>query len=225
MRFSFRKRKHWVPWENEMALKTVHFTPAFKFILILFIVFTPVNSVQALNSKSSGDTLPLLDTFVSQIRNGRAAELRGVYVPEIFAARIVQQPMGKNEFVSPRQNIVTQFGLASHFDSTGLLAHNNLAGANFSLLAKDQIFYLIYGDGQISAFVVTEILRYQALEPDSPLSEFVDLANGDSLTTSEAFSEVYDRPGQVIFQTCIAMGKNLSWGRLFVIAEPSIQKP
>ena len=133
--------------------------------------------------------------------------------------------MGNNEFVSPRKNIVTQFDRAFHFGSTGLLAHNYLAGYSFSLLEEDQVFYLIYGDGQISAFVVTEILRYHALEPASASSKFMDLGNGDLLTTSEAFSKIYNRPGQVIFQTCISKGKNLIWGRLFVVAEPYSQKP
>ena len=184
-----------------------------------------MRSVQALISQTVGDSLPLLDTFVSQIRNGRSADLRGIYIPEILAARVVQQPIGNNEFVSPRQNVVTQFELASRAGSMGLLAHNNLAGKSFSLLEEDQIFYLIYGDGQISAFVVTEILRYQAWEPTSALSGFMDLENDDLLTASEAFSAVYNRPGQVIFQTCISMDNVLTWGRLFVIAEPYSQEP
>ncbi|HEU0297201.1 MAG TPA: hypothetical protein VFR47_30955, partial [Anaerolineales bacterium] len=167
-------------------LKSIPSIRAFSALFILFMTFIPVNSVQALMSHSHGDSLPLLDVFVSQIKNGRSADLRGIYIPEILAARVVQQPIGNNEFVSPRQNVVTQFELASRAGSTGLLAHNYLAGESFSLLKEDQKFYLIYGDGQISAFVVTEILRYEALEPTSALSEFRDLENDDLLTASEA---------------------------------------
>jgi hypothetical protein len=92
-------------------------------------------------------------------------------------------------------------------------------------LETDQKIYLIYGDGQISTLVVTKILRYQALEPNSTSSKFIDLNTNDSLKASEVFSKVYTRQGQVIFQTCISAGDELSWGRLFVIAEPYSHKP
>ncbi len=208
-----------------MALKSIRSILAVSFILFLFTDIIPVDSVQALSSYSHTDNLPLLNEFVSQVKNGQTGELRGIYVPEILATRVVQQPKGNNKFVSSRQNIVTQFELASRFGSIGLLAHNHLAGERFSLLEENQKFYLIYGDGQISAFVVTEVLRYHALNPTSASSEFIDLENSNALTASKLFSKVYDRPGHVIFQTCISTGKNLSWGRLFVIAKPYSQKP
>jgi hypothetical protein len=208
-----------------MVLKFIRSIRTFSLTFVLFMAFMSVRSVQALIDHTVSDSLPPLDAFVSQIKNDQPAELRGIYIPEILAARVVQQPRGNNEFVSPRQNTLTQFDLASQVGSIGLLAHNNLAGKSFSLLEEDQVLYLIYGDGQISAFVVTEILRYQALEPTSALSGFRNLENDDLLTASEAFSAVYHRPGQVIFQTCISGGKTLTWGRLFVIAEPYAQEP
>ena len=204
-------------------LKSIRSIRAFSVLFILFMTFIPVNGVQALMGHPHGDSLLLLDAFVSQIRNGQSTDLRGLYIPEILAARVVQQPIGNNEFVSPRQNVVTQFELASRVGSTGLLAHNYLAGESFSSLKEDQKFYLIYGDGQVQTFVVTEILRFQALQPTNPWSEFRDLENGDFLTASAVFSKVYDKPGRVIFQTCITIGSNISWGRLFVIAEPYSQ--
>ena len=204
-----------------MALKHLRSILTLSFIAILLATFVPVENVRALGRAPQTGDLPLLETFVSQLRNGHAGEVRGIYVPELLALRVVQQPSGDNEFVSPRQNIVTQFDLASSFGSTGLLAHNYLAGETFSLLEKNTEFYLIYGDGQISAFVITEILRYQALEPASTASRFVNLETNDLLTAPELFSEVYDRSGNVIFQTCISKGSDLGWGRLFVIAEPS----
>jgi hypothetical protein len=208
-----------------MALKSIRSILTLSFLFILFSTLIPTRAVQALSSHFSTGRLPLLDAFVSQIKNGQADDLRGVYVPEILAARVVQQPMGKNEFVSPRQGIATQFGLASQFGSTGLLAHNYLAGESFSLLKEGQKFYLIYGSGRTSAFVVKEILKYRALEPTSTSSDFVDLENSDLLTASELFSKIYDRQGQVIFQTCIYAEGNRAWGRLFVIAEPYANKP
>ena len=213
------------PGKIQMALKPIRITLASSFIfLILCTILIPTESAQALQSRFHDYDLPLLNAFVRQVKNGQSDQLRGIYIPEILAAPVVQQPDGNNEFVSTRQNIVTQFGLASKFGSTGLLAHNNLAGVSFSLLEKGQKFYLIYGDGQLSAFIVTEIQRYQALEPNSTSSKFMSLNDNKLLTASELFTKVYNRPGQVILQTCISTGENLGWGRLFVIAEP-ISKP
>jgi hypothetical protein len=204
-----------------MALKSLRSILA-NFILLfaLSTAFFPTYGVQALSSNSSSNNLPLLNVFVDQVKNGQSDQLRGVYIPEILAAPVVQQPKENNGFVSSRQNIVTQFGLASQFGSIGLLAHNNLAGASFSQLEVDQKIYLVYGDGQISTFVVTEILRYQALRPTSPSSKFIDLKTNDLLRAAEVFSKIYDRQGQAVFQTCISKGDKLSWGRLFVVAEP-----
>jgi hypothetical protein len=209
-----------------MALKSFR-----SLLTSIFIFFTlsatliPSYGVQALSSDSHTNNLPLLNVFVSQVKNGQSDQLRGVYIPGILAAPVVQQPAGKDGFVSPRQNILTQFGLASEFGSTGLLAHNNLAGASFSQLETNQKIYLIYGDGQIKTFVVTKILRYQALEPNSTSSKFIDLNTQDSLRAAEVFSKVYNRQGKVVFQTCISAGDEPSWGRLFVVAELYSQKP
>jgi hypothetical protein len=208
-----------------MALKFTRSILVVSFILVLVTTLIPIGNVKALNSQFHASNLTLLNLFVSQVTNGQADELRGVYVPGIFAARVIQQPDGNDEFVSSRQNILTQFELASQFGATGLLAHNDLAGERFFLLNKGRIFYLVYGDGQIAAFIVTEILRYQALEPNNTSSKFMNLENYDLLTAPELFSKVYTRSRQVIFQTCIAEGENLSWGRLFVNAEPYSHKP
>lgn len=224
--FSFRRRTIGRPGKIYMALKSIRSLLANIFIFFtLSATLIPSYGVQALSSHSHSDNLPLLNAFVSQVKNGRSDQLRGVYIPEILAAPVVQQPAGNDGFVSPRQNIVTQFGLASEFGSTGLLAHNTLAGASFSQLEADQKIYLIYGDGQIVTFVVTKILRYQALEPNNTSSKFIDLNTNESLKASDVFSKVYNRQGQVIFQTCISEGAELSWGRLFVIAEPYSHKP
>jgi len=72
----------------------------------------------------------------------------------------------------------------------------------------------------MSAFVVTEILRYQALDPNNTSSKFVDLETNRLLSARDLFAKVYKRRGQVIFQTCIAAGQEPSWGRLFIVSEP-----
>lgn len=208
-----------------MVLKSIRSILTVSFVLILFTVLIPMGNVQALSSHLSTDSLPLLDRFVGQGKNGEMDDLRSIYIPGILVAPILQQPRGQGEFVSPRQNVVTQFGLASKFGSAGLLAHNYLAGESFAHLEKGQKFYLVHKDGQTSAFMVTEIWRYQALEPANTSSDFMNLGDGAILTASELFLKVYNRPGQVILQTCISVDEDLSWGRLFVIAEPYFPEP
>jgi len=189
-------------------------------IAVLCGTVLPTRNVHALNNYPDDVALLAMDIFIEQIKNGEAGELGGIYIPEILAARVVQQPSGMDAFISPWENVMTQFGMAAKFGSTGLLAHNYLAGRNFARLTEGQKFFLVYGDGQTSMFRVSEILRFQALEPYSTSSAFVDLKNDSTLTTTELFMKVYGRPGQVVLQTCIEADGNASWGRLFVIAEP-----
>ena len=77
-----------------------------------------------------------------------------------------------------------------------------------------------YGDGSISKYVVTDIQEYQALQPDSPRSDFRDLGTDKVISASELFKRMYMESEQVTFQTCIWKGDEDSWGRLFVIADP-----
>lgn len=203
-----------------MALRSIRTIFTISLITILCSTIIPAGNVHALTGHFNSVDLPDLDVFIEQVKNGQADELRGIYIPGILAARVVQQPAGMAGFVSPWQNVVTQFSLASKVGSTGLLAHNYLAGKSFALLQDGQEFHLVNGDGKISTFIVSEILQFQALEPSSTLSPFMDLENGDILTYAELFTKVYNRPGQVVFQTCIVAGGNPAWGRLFIIAEP-----
>lgn len=202
-----------------MALKHLRFVSILCLLITLGTSWIPRGQAHALTAPRVGN-LPSLQAFASQIKTGTANDLVGVYIPEILAAQVTSQPKGDAGFVTPWPDFVTQFSDAARFGSTGLLAHNYLAGQSFSQLGKNQTFNLIHGDGTTFAFVVTGILRYQALEPNSVTSTFKNLETGESLTASELFLQVYDRPGMVILQTCIAANGNPSWGRLFIIAEP-----
>lgn len=68
---------------------------------------------------------------------------------------------------------------------------------------------------------VTAAESYQALVPNSPYSDFVNLDDptGKVITSSELFKHVYARPDTLVFQTCINANGDPSWGRLFVTAE------
>ncbi len=114
-------------------------------------------------------------------------------------------------------SVPAQFGYVAQMPGTPalvLLAHNDFSGRYFhSLSYEDPIYY------QGKTYRVTELLSLQALTPDSPTSEFVNLESGKYLTTNAAWYLAYDRPGYIVLQTCIPRGDVKTWGRFFVIAE------
>jgi hypothetical protein len=166
------------------------------------------------------ETLPTLASFINSVRDGNASTLRGVYVKGVMAYPIVQQPSGYAGYVSPDSQVVTQFNMAAEVGNVGLLAHNYLAGTSFTQLANGQEVSLVYGDGHVETFVITQILRYQALDPYSTSSDFRNLKTGISISATELFRQVYRGDRHVTFQTCIEANGNSSWGRLFIIATP-----
>ena len=79
---------------------------------------------------------------------------------------------------------------------------------------------MVYGDGHVEYFVITEVLHYQALQPTSPYSSFRNLDKDETLSAENMFKRVYFGDRHLTFQTCIAQDGEASWGRLFVIATP-----
>jgi hypothetical protein len=185
-------------------------------IIIACLLFNPIPA-QALEK---GETLPVFSEFSKTVQNNQPGLLRGVYVSDVLALPVVPQPTGKAGYVSFNDGEITQFGMASQFGNVGLLAHNNLSGRFFSKLAVGQEVRLVYGDGKVEYFVISQILPYQALQPTSPYSSFRDTTNDEKLTAEQLFKKVYQGDRHVTFQTCIEAKGNLSWGRLFVIAVP-----
>jgi len=186
--------------------------------IFLSILINPL-PVGALDN--GGASLPDFQDFSETVRNSSQADvLRGVYVPEVLALPVVQQPAGNAGYVSPRDGEITQFGMVSQFGNVGLLAHNHLSGKSFSQLAPGQEVRLVYGNGRIEYFVITELVSYQALQPTSPYSSFRSLDGRETLTAEQMFKRVYFGDRHVTFQTCVEANGNLSWGRLFIIAIP-----
>ena len=163
---------------------------------------------------------PAFTDFSKSVQNGQKDVLRGIYVTDALALPVIQQPVSNAGYVSSKDGEATQFGMASQFGNIGLLAHNHLAGKSFSQLTIGQEVRLVYGDGRVEYFVITEILKYQALQPTSPYSSFKNLNKDETLTAEQMFKRVYLGDQHVTFQTCIEANGNLSWGRLFVIAIP-----
>lgn len=195
-------------------------------VVLLFSLNAPLVPVTADNGSQAtaekvADLSLSLEDFSLQVKNGNSSQSVGVYANDNFAYPIVQQPSGNAGYVSSTAGVVTQFSMASSYGSIGLIAHNHLAGAKFSLLQVGDIITLVYGDGSAHSYKVTQIRQYQALSPTSPYSNFVDLYDSSTtLSATTLFMNIYASSGRLVLQTCIARDGQSSWGRLFVIAEP-----
>ena len=141
--------------------------------------------------------------------------------PGVFSLDIVQQPTDNPGYVSRQEDKITQFRLASEYGSKGFLAHNDLAGAQFFDVQLGDVLTIRYRDSSVETFEVVQIRHLQAVSPLSPYSRFLDLDNNnDSLSAVDLFYQTYGVKDTVVLQTCIANGDELSWGRLFIIAQP-----
>jgi hypothetical protein len=210
--------------EKPMTLKNPTLRTALNASLLLAIflsIFLNPNSAFALGNGESA--LPKFSDFSKAVQNGEASVLRGVYVADVLALPIVQQPAGNAGYVSTDDGKLTQFGMAAQFGNVGLLAHNHLSGKSFAQLTVGQEVRLVYGNGKVEYFVITEVLQYQALQPTSPYSSFYNVNKDETLTAEQMFKRVYFGDRHVTFQTCIAKDGNPSWGRLFVVATPKPQ--
>jgi hypothetical protein len=162
-----------------------------------------------------------LDDFISQIVNGNAWQIVGVYSPELFSLEVHQQPSNNPGYVSSLPGVATQFSMASDYGSTGLLAHNTVSGTVFYELIVGQLILVVYGDGSIEHYRVNNLSSFQALSPSSAYSDFVNLdAAGSRLNASQLFNQIYSVRDRLVLQTCIANDGNPNWGRFFVTASP-----
>jgi hypothetical protein len=145
-----------------------------------------------------------------------------IYAKGKFNLEIVEQGNKGGSYVSSNPDVLTFFSLSKKFGSIGLVAHNFLSGEEFYELEEGDIIHIKNGSSEIHAFRVSESLSYQAIEPKSVRSDFVDLETGEFLNTKELFMRTYGRSGKLILQTCIERDGNYEWGRYFIIAESII---
>lgn len=148
------------------------------------------------------------------------SQITNVSVEGLFSYNVVQQPYDNPAFVSFKPDTVTEFGTASDTISRGLLAHNDLAGEIFFRVKVGDVISLRYADGTGGKFLVIKLRYLQALSPYSTISNFIDLDGGEFLTASELYYQTYGVGKTLVIQTCIAKDKELTWGRLFIIAVP-----
>jgi hypothetical protein len=147
--------------------------------------------------------------------NGQAETLVGVYAPGAFAHPVLAQPPGRNLFVSVDPEVLTQFQLPARTETTGLLAHNYLAGAHFFRLQVGSAVFLVYGDGKTAAYQVRELADYRTLDP----YRYRELETGLGYSDVSLFEKIYvSEEDRLVLQTCIEQDGNLSWGVRFVIA-------
>jgi len=203
-------------------------------IFALALLLQPVQSVAADTIPVTGPNLEniqpasaavnSLSSFTASVAvSGNPNLVAGIFARGLFAAPIVQQPSTAPGFVSTQSEAATQFAMAAQYGTVALLAHNYLLGQQFFSVAQGKVLSLVYGDGHANTYRVKQVLRYQALSPNSPYSDFVDLddPSGARISVTDLFYKVYTQNGQLVLQTCIEADGNSSWGRLFIIAEPA----
>lgn len=205
-------------------LNNVHYTMSraalYLNILFLFLAALSLNLDSTRTIGKSDVALPAFADFSRSVQNGDPTVLRGVYVPDVLALPVAQQPVDRPYYVSSRDGEATQFGMASQYGNIGLLAHNTLSGKFFSQLSVGQQVRLVYGDGRVYDFIIANILRFSASEPESISSSFRNLDRNETLSAGEMFTRAYTGERHLVFQTCIAANGNSSWGRLFIVAMP-----
>lgn len=205
-----------------------------KLLVLIFFFFTTYSTI-ILQPKSTGmfrfvetgiDTVfsdPELSLYVISNLDHGDPGLQGVYVKNTMQLSVVDQPADMPGFVSSSPDVVTDFAQARLYGSIGLLAHNNLAGEVFNELDEGEEIVLVYGNGKVEKYVVSEIREFQATEPLSPYSSFINLTDPNAiLTNEELFFDTYGVAGRLILQTCISKSNDDSWGRLFIIADELI---
>ena len=186
---------------------------------------SPISSIYLndyIETDSNSRESKALNEFIASVADGQSDVIRGMFVGEEVAMQVIQQPAGQPAFVSSVNEVITEFAMARSQGVVGLLAHNYLAGKYFFEIQMDDIIQVVYGDGQVEKYQVVDIQRYQALQPNSPHSEFLDLDTSQRLTSTQLFKKVYTGEHHITLQTCIQEGVVDTWGRLFIIAEPIV---
>ena len=86
-----------------------------------------------------------------------------------------------------------------------------------STLKVGDIVQLVYGDGNYLDFEVVKINEYQALQPDSPYSNCVNLNTGEELSANNLFIEVCMGDFHTTLQTCITKGNETGLCNIFSV--------
>jgi len=161
------------------------------------------------------------ESFYSTLNLNGGENIVGLFVEEKIALEVVQQPKASQGYVTAIDGIATQFRTAKYYGSFGFLAHNFLSGENFFDLELGDEITMIDADGNELSYTVSDIRSYEALDPRSTRSDFIDLETGEHVGNLDLFHDIYESENRLVLQTCIEKDGDWEWGRLFIIAEPS----
>ena len=167
---------------------------------------------------------PSLNQFIIAVSDGKAGVVRGIYVKGVLALPVIQQPIGDFVFVSNEDGVTTEFQNSARHGVIGIIAHNQLSGKLFYELKPGDEVFVVYGDSSLRHFRVTKTVQYQRLERDNPTSDFIDLSNGEKLTSTQVFQRHYQGKERITLQTCLENEGILNWGIIFVTAIPIVEE-
>ncbi len=185
------------------------------------VTITDETTVSLVSNETPNELpLPVFDQFVQSVVNGEPDQRVGVFVENLFSFPIIQQPANQPAYITSSAGEVTEFRIVrQQTGNEGLIAHNYLAGNQFFSLKPGDIAEIVLGDGSVIEFEIVAVEDYQALTPNSPTSDFLDLATGAKLSASDLFYRVYGGNLTLTFQTCINRNNLSTWGRTFIIGE------
>lgn len=175
------------------------------------------NNVPPMKTATGPDAL-FID-FRDRVITGDSEKITGFYSRAVGGFYVIQQPSGKDGIVSPVEGVLTQFGRTAANGVIGLMAHNYSSGKWFSSFSPGDEFFVVYGDGSYEVFRYTESIRYRALDGKNALTDFIDLSSGQRFDVDQVYDRVYGGKPHLTLQTCIQSENDLTWGRMFIIAE------
>jgi hypothetical protein len=191
---------------------------------LIDLALTPTLSATAQvvsETASAVASVPSLEEFAQQVSDGQGDRVRGIYVARVMALRVVPQPQGDPGFISAEDGTATLFQTAALFGVTGLLAHNFLSGKEFFRLNPGQQLNVIYGDGHIRHYRVSQVDDFQRLSITDLRSNFMELSSGLEKTADQVFADFYQGGPHLTLQTCIERNGEWSWGVRFIRADPT----
>ncbi len=158
--------------------------------------------------------------YVSQIKDGSAGVIKGIFVDGILELKVVQQPENDWKYVDEQLGTTTQFQSATVNGVIGLLAHNFLSGQLFYQLTPGQEIGVVYGDGKVKVYRVVNSTSYKKIDTSSLTSDLVEQSSGHLFSTQDVFNKYYTGNDHLTLQTCLERDGNWSWGLYFVFAVP-----
>jgi hypothetical protein len=160
-----------------------------------------------------------LEDFASSVISGEPNQITGVYVPEFGGFNVIQQSSSNSGSVSPVNGVLTQFMRPASNRVIGLLAHNYASGFWFDKFPNESLIHVFFGDGRMETYQLRDKFRFEAVNSNSTVSDFIDLGSGTKYSALQVYEEMYAGEPHLTLQTCIQNQDELNWGRLFLLAD------